>query len=110
MDSAGIRGVRKIPKTMGYASNKVKEEIQQSQPIATVKNVEKNASDDETVLAAFKFFDCNNRGYITCREYFNILLGSKQIKEEDIEYILKESGLDIRGSIKYNDFIKMWSN
>ena len=64
----------------------------------------------EAVIRAFKTFDRNQSGEIDLNEFKFILekLGHK-LSSDVIKLIIKESGLDEKGKINYNDFVNLWS-
>ena len=108
MDSS-TRVVKKIPKTSG---NKRLNESSTTTEL-DVSQVEQDSSNlsEQEVLKAFRFFDKNKKGYLTCREYVNILLGfTDKFNFKDVEDILKESNLDISGNIDYKKFYDLWKN
>lgn len=98
--------VKKIPKTQGYAKK-----LNESATDAN-NNLDSNKqlTQEESVINAFEFFDSIKKGNITCREYFSILLGTKQFTEEEIEKIIHSSNLDMNGIVDYRKFYQFWNN
>jgi len=106
MDVAkGSKQVKKVPKSQGY-NNKLNES--QAEKSELIFDDQPAISEEEQVLNAFKFFDVNNRGYLSCREYFSILLSTRQFTEEEIEKIIKSSNLNINGNLDYKQFYQFW--
>jgi len=102
-----MKQVKKVPKTQGYSNQLNDSVIEKTDEHKDVRN--KNLEED-TIIKAFEFFDVNKRGYISCREYFSILLGTKEFKEEEIEKILEASNLTINGVVEYKKFYEFWKN
>ncbi len=110
MDSSiSQKQVKKIPKTQAYAVK-----LDESNLTETDSNLDSvdqnNLTEEESVLNAFRFFDTNKKGFVTCREYFSILLGTTEFKEEEIEKILRSSNLEMDGVIDYKKFYQFWKN
>ena len=58
---------------------------------------------------AFKFFDRDEDGKLSCKEFKNLLIKtSKEYKEEDVDELFKTLDLDIDGYINIKEFINMW--
>ena len=61
------------------------------------------------VEVAFKFFDWNNEGKVSCKELKNLLVrNSNEYKEEDVDELFKILGLDINGHIYIKSFLNEW--
>ena len=61
------------------------------------------------VEIAFKFFDRNNEGKVSCKELKNLLVrNSNEYKEEDVDELFKILGLDINGHIYIKSFLNEW--
>ena len=61
------------------------------------------------VEVAFKFFDRNNEGKVSCKELKNLLVrNSNEYKEEDVDELFKILGLDINGHIYIKSFLNEW--
>ena len=61
------------------------------------------------VEVAFKFFDRNNEGKVSCKELKNLLVrNSNEYKEEDMDELFKILGLDINGHIYIKSFLNEW--
>lgn len=94
--------VKKIPKTQGYAK-KLNESV-----LTDADSNQNQLTEEERIINAFEFFDNNKKGTITCREYFSILLGTKQFTEEEIQKIFDSSNLDMNGIVDYRKFYQFW--
>ena len=58
---------------------------------------------------AFKFFDKDNDGKISCKEFKQMLIRlSGEYKEKDVDELFKIVNLEPDGYIKINDFINNW--
>ena len=58
---------------------------------------------------AFEFFDKNNNGKISCKDFKKILVKqSKEYTEEEAEQLFKTLDLNSEGEININDFINLW--
>ena len=61
------------------------------------------------VEVAFKFFDRNNEGKVSCKELKNLLVrNSNEYKEEDVDELFKILGLDINEHIYIKSFLNEW--
>ena len=58
---------------------------------------------------AFKFFDKNNNGKISCKDFKKLLVKqSKEYTDEEAEELFKTLDLNSDGEININDFINSW--
>ena len=58
---------------------------------------------------AFKFFDKNNNGKISCKDFKKLLVKqSKEYTDEEAEELFKTLDLNSNGEININDFINSW--
>ena len=58
---------------------------------------------------AFKFFDRDEDGKLSCKEFKNLLVrASKEYREEDVDELFKTLDLDIDGYISIKEFINLW--
>ena len=58
---------------------------------------------------AFKFFDKNNNGKISCKDFKKLLVKqSKEYTDEEAEELFKTLDLNSDGEININDFINLW--
>ena len=58
---------------------------------------------------AFKFFDKNNNGKISCKDFKKLLVKqSKEYTDEEAEELFKTRDLNSDGEININDFINSW--
>ena len=61
------------------------------------------------IVDAFKVFDRNNDGTISCKELKNVLVKlTGEYKEKDVDELFKILDLNIDGNITYNEFINAW--
>ena len=61
------------------------------------------------IKQAFEFFDKNNNGKISCRDFKKILVKlSKEYTEQEAEELFKTLDLNSDGEININDFINLW--
>ena len=61
------------------------------------------------IKQAFEFFDKNNNGKISCRDFKKILVKlSKEYTEQEAEELCKTLDLNSDGEININDFINLW--
>ena len=61
------------------------------------------------IIDAFKVFDKNNDGKISCKEFKNLLVGlSGEYKDKDVDELFKILDLDIDGNITIDEFINAW--
>ena len=74
----------------------------------------KRDEDEDEVIEAFRSFDEDDKGYITCYEFKQILktLGEKldQFNDNEIDEVFKEADLDHDGKLNYYDFVHFWRN
>ncbi len=68
-------------------------------------------TDEEEVIRAFKTFDKEDSGFLSCAEFKHILcnLGDKFTDCEANE-IFKEADLDQDGKLNYCEFVEFWRN
>ena len=58
---------------------------------------------------AFNFFDKDNDGKISCKEFKSMLTKlSKEYQDKDVDELFKIVDLDLDGYININEFIKLW--
>ena len=75
--------------------------------VSIVNRREKDVDSEEEVLKAFKLFDKEGNGLININELKNIMLSvGKNIKEEELNVMLKEADTDMDGYINYEEFIR----
>ena len=61
------------------------------------------------IIDAFKVFDKNNDGKISCKEFKQMLVKlSGEYKDKDVDDLFKIVDLDMDGYITINDFINNW--
>lgn len=70
-----------------------------------------NETEEEEVIRAFKVFDRDGNGSLSCAEFKHILtnLGDK-FTEAEVEEIFKEADLDGDGQIDYYEFVNFWKS
>jgi len=103
--------VKKIPKTQAYrkeeADSKLKESaVNQLQAI----NLE-DEEETKRVIEAFKAFDVDGDGFVSVREFVSMLNNyATGLTPTDIDEIVKESKLDVKGKMNYCEFVDFWKN
>ena len=61
------------------------------------------------IVEAFKVFDKDNDGKISCKEFKDLLVNlSGEYKDKDVDELFKILDLDIDGNISINEFINAW--
>ena len=61
------------------------------------------------ITEAFKIFDKNNDGKISCKDLKNILINyTSEYKDKDVDELFKILDLDINGYISIDEFIHAW--
>ena len=61
------------------------------------------------IKEAFNFFDKDNDGKISCKEFKNMLVRlSKEYQDKDVDELFKILDLDLDGYIKIDEFINLW--
>ena len=61
------------------------------------------------IKEAFNFFDKDNDGKISCKEFKNMLVRlSKEYQDKDVDELFKVLDLDLDGYIKIDEFINIW--
>ena len=61
------------------------------------------------ITDAFKVFDKDNDGKISCKEFKSLLVNlSGEYKDKDVDELFKILDLDIDGNISINEFINAW--
>ncbi len=99
---------KKIPKNKAFVKEDNEKEIEE-----TVKNQNQNPPDyeeEERVIEAFKNFDLDGDGSISVREFISMMTNySTNLNKSDINDIINECKLDVKGSINYRDFVYFWN-
>ena len=98
------RIVKKSPKAKAFSTD----EPEKAETVIETHNFGEVMTEKDLVTEGFKFFDKSEKGYISCREYFNLLLASKEFTEEEIILIIKESGLEMNDNLNYSNFYDFW--
>ena len=63
----------------------------------------------QEVEEAFKFFDRDGKGKISCKQLKNLLVNNtKEYTEEQVDELFKTLGLDNDGDINIKQFINEW--
>ncbi len=103
------RTVVKKPKLKN--NNNIIEKVEKEKENAPLDTHDFNEviTERDEVVNAFKFFDNNDKGFVSTREYFNLLLASRQFTEEEIVLILKESDLNLGDNMDYAKFYDFWN-
>ena len=96
------RVVKKTPKNKAFTTDSQEPDVIVKHDFSEV------VSEKDQVLDAFKFFDPADKGFLSCREYFNLLLATGELKEEEIALIIKESGLAMNDNVNYSNFYDFW--
>ena len=61
------------------------------------------------IQEAFEFFDKDNDGKISCKEFKQMLVKlSDEYKDKDVDELFKLVDLDLDGYISINEFINVW--
>ena len=61
------------------------------------------------IREAFNFFDRDNDGKISCKEFKNLLVKlSKEYQDKDVDELFKVVDLDLDGYINIDEFINIW--
>ena len=61
------------------------------------------------IIEAFQFFDKDNDGRISCKEFKNMLIKlSKEYQDKDVDELFKIVDLDLDGYISIDEFINLW--
>ena len=61
------------------------------------------------IREAFNFFDRDNDGKISCKEFKNMLVRfSKEYQDKDVDELFKVVDLDLDGYINIDEFINIW--
>lgn len=68
-------------------------------------------SEEEEVIRAFKVFDKDNKGYLSCAEFKHILttLGDK-FSSDEVDEVFREANLKPDGRLDYVDFVEFWKS
>ena len=63
----------------------------------------------QEISDAFRFFDKDSDGKISCKEFKQMLIRfSGEYKEKDVDELFKICDLDLDGYININEFIRNW--
>jgi calmodulin len=76
--------------------------------VALMAGKMKDIDSEEDIIAAFKVFDVENKGYITQYELRHVMtnLGEK-LTEQEVSDMMREADADGDGKINYEDFVKI---
>jgi len=104
------RTINKKPKNAAGISSDNNRDSFVKQEIIPIKesDFEEVVTQRDEVINAFKYFDCGEKGFISSREYFNLLLASREFTEEEIALIIKESDLNVGDNMDYAKFYDYW--
>ncbi len=106
---------KKIPKTQAFRNetkidsfiSNVEEKAKESKDNSN--NEVQNIDEDQKILEAFRAFDLNGDGKMSCFEFTSMLSTcAPDLTSKDIEEIIKESNLDAKGFMNYEEFIQFW--
>ena len=122
-DSSGnlsVNEIQKIAKDLGYPMTK--EEVQEvftevggdgkidfDEFVMLMEEYIHNLGEDE-LLKAFKDYDKNNTGKMTVRDFKYILTnyGDDILNDREADELFRDSGLNDKDYVQYEDFIKFW--
>lgn len=104
---------KKIPKTQAFRKEDADSKLNDS--VSTVNQAQKinlnNEEETKRVVEAFKAFDMDGDGYISVREFVSMLSNyATGLTPTDIDEIVKESKLDVKGKMDYKEFVDFWTN
>ena len=90
-----MKTAKKVPKPQAYKIEK--------------DEINDEINEEEQVIEAFKSFDFDGDGTISVREFVSMLNNySSNLSKLDIEDIIKESNLNMKGTMNYRDFVTFW--
>ena len=74
-------------------------------------NKMKDENNEEELREAFRAFDKDGQGFISAVELKHVMtnLGEK-LKEEEVNELFSEAGIEMEGEINYEDFVTMIMN
>lgn len=105
--------VKKIPKTQAFRNEEP--ESKPNEPVSAAKQPQQIDLNDEEetqrVIEAFKAFDVDGDGFVSVREFVSMLNNyATGLTATDIDEIVKESQLDVKGKMDYKEFVDFWKN
>lgn len=90
-----MKTAKKVPKPQAYKSEK--------------DEMNDETNEEEQVIEAFKTFDFDGDGFISVREFVSMLNNyASNLSKLDIEDIIKESNLNMKGTMNYKEFVYFW--
>lgn len=73
------------------------------------KNYTLSPNKVEDIVQAFKIFDLDGNGWISCEEFKHILMKfGGEFTEDEVEHIFRESDLNNDGKLAYAEFVDLW--
>jgi len=103
--------VKKIPKTQAFRKEDGDSKLNASVTAVNEKPKQTDLDEEEAqrVIQAFKAFDLDGDGSISVREFVSMLnTYATDLTATEIDEIVKESRLDVKGKMDYKEFVKFW--
>lgn len=74
-----------------------------------IQRTTEEISEEDEVIRAFRTFDRDNNGWLSCAEFKHILtnLGDR-FTDEEVNEIFKEADLNHDGRLDYEEFVAFW--
>ena len=105
-----MKSTKKVPRPQAYRNET---SVLNESNISNVDQAQVHEVDNEeaVVIEAFKNFDVDGDGFVSVREFVSMMKNyAPNLTPNDVDEIVKESKLDVKGKMDYREFVEFWKN